>query len=128
MNVKNFLIAGIVGGIVDWLLGWLFYGILFNDNFGGEDPANMLFITLGCLTYGLFMSYVFVRWANIRTATNGLKAGAIFGIFSALQSSFFANSDKVTPDYQLMVLDIGIMIVISCAVGAVIGIINGKMK
>jgi hypothetical protein len=128
MNVKNFLVAGIVGGIVDWLLGWLFYGKLFIDNFGGKDPENMLFITLGCLTYGLFMSYVFVRWAGIKTATTGLKAGAIFGLLTGLQNNFFSNSMNTTPDYQLIALDLGIMVVMSCIVGAVIGFVNGKMK
>ncbi len=29
MKTKNFLVAGIAGGIVDFLLEWLFYGIIF---------------------------------------------------------------------------------------------------
>ena len=33
MNAKNFLVSGIVGGIVNFLLGWLFYGILFESQF-----------------------------------------------------------------------------------------------
>ncbi len=37
MNVKNFIVGGIVGGIVDFLLGWLFYGMLFKDIFP-ESP------------------------------------------------------------------------------------------
>ena len=32
MNTKTFIVAGLVGGIVDWLLGWLFYGIILSIN------------------------------------------------------------------------------------------------
>jgi hypothetical protein len=33
MNVKNFIIGGIVGGIVNFLLGWIIYGMLLKDFF-----------------------------------------------------------------------------------------------
>lgn len=127
MNVKNFIVAGIVGGIVDWLLGWLFYGMIFKDSFP-EQPSNMLFITLGCLTFGFFMSYIFTRWAQITTGATGLKAGAVIGILMGLQSNFFSWAMKPEPNYQLMALDLGIMIVMGAIVGSVVGTVNGKMK
>ncbi|WNM18021.1 hypothetical protein [Flavobacterium capsici] len=128
MNVKNFLVAGIVGGIVDYLLGWLFYGMLFHDNFGGEDPQNMPFIALGCLSFGLFMSYIYTKWAGISTLTTGATAGAVIGIFMGLVHNFFYYAMKPTPDYNLMLLDIGISVVMGAIIGAVVGMVNGKMK
>lgn len=128
MNVKNFLVGGIVGGIVDYLLGWLFYGILFMDAFGGKEPENMLFIFLGCMSFGFLISFVFTRWAHITTATTGLKGGVVMGLFAGLQSNFFSNSMNANPDYQLIALDMAIMIVMGALVGAAIGIVNGKMK
>ena len=129
MNVKNFLVTGIIGGIVDWLLGWLFYGMLFADHFGGgAHPENMLFIALGCLTYGFFISYIYSRWAHISTASTGLTAGAVIGMFYGFLSNFFSNSNNATPDYQLIALDLVIMIVMGALVGATIGLVNGKLK
>ena len=62
MKTKNFLASGLAGGIVYFLLGWLFFGILFVDLFPSqpeEDTQTMLMILLGCITYGLFIAYIF---------------------------------------------------------------------
>ncbi|MGV3696505.1 hypothetical protein [Flavobacterium sp.] len=126
--MKNFLIAGFVGGIVDWLLGWLFYGILFLDYFKDEQPTNMLFITLGCLTFGLFVSYIFTRWAHISTLATGLKGGAAIGVLMGLQSIFFNQAMKAAPDYQMMGLDLIIMVVMGALVGGTVGLVNGKLR
>ena len=128
MNVKNFLVAGIVGGIVDFLLGWLFYGILFSEAFASEGNENMVFIFLGCMTAGFFVSYIFNKWASISTPITGLKGGAIMGLFLGLHNNFFANSTNATPDYGIMGLDIIIMIVMMALVGASVAMVIGKMK
>ena len=41
MNAKNFLVSGIVGGIVNYLLGWLLYGIVFKDQFPVKEGEVM---------------------------------------------------------------------------------------
>ena len=128
MNVKNFIIGGIVGGIANFLLGWLFYGTLFADSFGGGNPENMPFIALGCMTFGFFVSFIFNQWAQISTAITGAKAGAIIGFFIGLHGNFFMNSTNPTPDYKLIALDMVIMIVMSAVVGALVGLVNGKIK
>ena len=58
MKTKNFLISGIAGGIVDFFLGWIFYGMLFKDSFPQpEESSNaMVMIFLGCITFGLFIA------------------------------------------------------------------------
>jgi hypothetical protein len=128
MNVKNFLVSGIVGGIVQFLLGWLFYAILFKNSFPTDGNENMVFIFLGCMTFGFFVSYIFTKWAGISNATTGFKAGAVIGLFMALYSNFFMNSMKSDIDYQTMGLDIVITIVMAALVGAVIALVNGKLK
>lgn len=130
MDVKKFIIGGIVGGIVDYLLGWLFWGKLFKDNFPMPEGSqmNMLFIFLGCMTFGFFISFVFNQWANISTAVGGAKGGAIFALLLGLFSNFFGHSMELEPPMNMMALDIVLMIVCGAIVGAVIGLINGKMK
>jgi hypothetical protein len=128
MNAKIFLISGIVGGIVDFLLGWLFYGILFKDTFPTEGKENMLFIFLGCMTFGLFVAYIFTKWAGITTITTGLQAGAIIGLFIGVYSNFFMNSMTETPNLQTMGIDIAITMVMSAIVGATVALVHGKMK
>lgn len=129
MNAKNVLVSGVVGGIVNFFLGWVFYAMLFKDFFpqSNEEDMDLTMIFLGCLVYGLFMAYVFVKWATISLAKTGALAGAIFGFFYALSVNLFmASSGEL--DVQVMLLDVAITIVMSAIIGAVIAVINGKLK
>ncbi|MFV8326396.1 hypothetical protein [Flavobacterium sp. ZS1P14] len=130
MNVKSFLISGIVGGIIYFLLGWLLYGILFKDAFPSNGNENYVMIFLGCLTFGLFTAYIFTKWAGISNWLTGFGAGAIIGLFTAFYVDFFANAMKLTQDIniQIMALDIAISVVMSALTGAVIALVNGKLK
>ena len=129
MKTKNFLVAGLVGGIVDFLLGWLFYGMLFKDNFPQpeESSSAMLYIFLGCITFGLFMAYIYTQWAQISTAATGAKAGAIIGLFIGLFNNFFGMAMNSDAGIQTAALSVVIGIVMAAIVGAVIGMVNGKL-
>ena len=127
MNAKSFLVSGVVGGIVDFFLGYLFYGILFKDFFSQNESMNLLFIFLGCMTNGFFISYIFTKWAGITNPITGAKAGAVIGLFTSLSMNFFMYSSKIV-NYQNLFLDVVISIVISVFIGASVAIINGKMK
>lgn len=130
MNTKTFLIAGLVGGIVDWLLGWLFYGILLADYFPqpSESTKTMVCILAGCLTFGFFISYIYNRWAQISTASTGAKAGVIIGFFMALNASLFNMALVKGVTYAMFALDVTVSIILAAIVGAVIGALNGKLS
>jgi hypothetical protein len=127
MNVKNFLVAGIVGGIVNFLLGWVFYGMLFNDIYLEGEEMNLVLTFLGCLTSGLFVAFIFTKWASITMPLTGLKAGAIIGFFTSLSMNFFMYSNKAV-NYQNIALDVVISIVMGALAGAAVAFILGKMK
>lgn len=129
MKTKNFLAAGIAGAVVNFLLGWLFYGMLFKDSFPQpeENSTTMLMIFLGCLTFGLFMAYIFIQWAQISTASTGAKAGAIISLFIALYYDFFQLAMNSEVTYQMVGLDVVLMIVMGAITGAIVAVVNGKM-
>ena len=130
MNAKNFLVSGVVGGIVNFLLGWLFYGILFESQFPVTGEMNMTMIALGSLVGGLLVAYIFAKWAQISNWKTGLQAGAVIGLFLALYYDFYYNAMKATADidWQTMGLDIVITIVMTALTGAVIAFVLDKMK
>jgi hypothetical protein len=128
MNVKNFLITGVVGGIVDFLLGWLFYGILFKDIYPPSENQNMTFIFLGCMAFGFLMAYIFSMGESISKCVPGIKTGAVIGLFLALYTDFFMNVTNTAVNYKNMGIDVGITIVMSALVGSVIAVVNGKLK
>jgi hypothetical protein len=127
MDTKNFLVSGIIGGFINFLLGWVFYGILFKDIYPEGENMNMIFTFLGCLTNGLFIAFIFTKWAGIKNPLTGIKAGAIIGFFTSLSMNFFMYSNKIA-NYESMSLDVIITIVIYAIMGATIALLNGKMK
>lgn len=129
MNAKNFVVAGIVGFIVDFLLGWLFYGVIFPDIYKStlNESEQMQFITLGCLAFGFFVSYVWVKWAGFTNWLSGLKAGAIFGFFYGLSMNMFMASGMGFV-MENFIKDMIAGIVMAALVGAAVAFTNGKMK
>ena len=130
MNTKSFILAGLAGGVVDWLLGWLFYGILFASYFPQPDTESnaMIYITFGCFTFGFFISYLFSQWAGISTFLTGLKAGAVIGLFTGLIANFFRLAEQNSEDFQLFAIDLIISIIMAAIVGGVVGLVIGKQK
>lgn len=129
MKTKNFLVSGIAGGIVDFFLGWIFYGILFKDSFPQPDESSnaMIMIFLGCITFGLFLAYIYTKWAQITTVVTGAKAGAVIGLFLGLFFNFFNLAMSTDVLIQTAALDVGISIVMTAIIGAVIAVVNGKL-
>ena len=129
MNLKNVSLSGLAGAIVNYLLGWLFYGMLFKDNFPQpeESSESLLLIFLGCLTFGLFVTYIFNHWAQIKTLSTGAKAGAIIGLFLGLYWNFFNMAMDTSITVQMFLLDMALTIVMSAITGAVIGLVLGKL-
>lgn len=127
MNLKNFFIAGIVGGIVDFLLGWVFYGMIFKDLYPQNENTNLTFIFFGCMTFGFLISYIFVRWAGITNAVTGLKAGAIIGLLMGSSMNFFMYSGMPL-NTQNMITDIAISVILGACVAAAVAVVNGKLK
>ena len=127
MNAKNFIVCGIVGGIVNFLLGWVFYGLLFKDLYPETPGTKLEFIALGCFVFGFLMSFIFTRLAGITNARVGLTAGAIIGFLNGLSMNFFMYSGMPL-NIQNMITDVAICTITGAIMGAVIALVNGKMK
>jgi hypothetical protein len=131
MNVKNFVVGGIVGGIVDFLMGWLIYGILLKDTFPkpeGAGAENMIFIFLGCMGFGFLISYVFSQGEGISTCMSGIKMALGIAFFMALCNNFFMGMYQETIDFKLMAIDVVASMALATVVGATVATVNGKMK
>lgn len=130
MNVKKFIFGGIAGGIVDFFLGWLIYGILLKDTFPIEEGAteNILFIFLGCMSFGFLISYVFAQSEGISKCIPGIKLAAGIALFMSLSTNFFMNMTNDTIDVKLLVIDVVASMVLASFVGATVAVVNGKIK
>ena len=91
MDTKNFALAGLIGGVAYFFLGWLVYGILLKDLMAIPEEFNSIqysdeefrisYMIMSCFAIGFFLAFIFQKWAGISTFKGGVKGGAIVGLF-----------------------------------------------
>ena len=138
MSIKKITIAGITGGVVHFLLGWLVYGMLLEEFFKSNmnntimrPEAEMIWwaLILSSLLYGIFYAYIFNRWANITTFSAGLSAGAVIALIVGLSMSLGAYAFSTMYGTMTgMAVDVVVAVVMGAIVGAVVGLVLGKIK
>lgn len=140
MDMKKLLVGTLVGGLVSWLLGFLIYGLLLMDYFQGEasaaaadiwrDPPEMLWLVLGSLFQGCFITYIFTKWAGISTFSGGLQAGAVIGLLLGLAFNLtwhgVADLQTLSATFVDVLLAIVTWSILGGIVGAVLGMLGGK--
>ncbi len=138
MNTKKFLIGGIVGGILYFLLGYLFYGNLltqyFKDHAGtatGVDRAMDQFqwwaLILGNLLSGFLLAYVFSR-SSVASFSSGLTVGGIIGFLMSCSYDLIMFATTNLTSKHAMLADVATFTVMSAIVGAVVGAVMGMGK
>jgi uncharacterized protein with PQ loop repeat len=136
MNIKKLAIGGIVAGILFFLLGWLIYGILLMDFMkanpgvvGGYDKAapDMLWLVIGNLLSGFLMAYIFVK-ANVNTLANGFITAAVVGLLMSASYDCMSYGLTNLMSKKMMIADVLAAAVLSGIVGAVTGLVMGKIK
>ena len=130
MNPSKFLLGTLVGGITFFILGYLIYmlalGSFFEAHHIGpsgvsKDPPDFLFLILGNLAYGALISYVFAKWAGIKTAATGAQAGAMIGLFVGMTWDFIQYAVSNIMDLTGTIVDVIVYVAISAIVGAAVG-------
>lgn len=130
MNANKILVAGVVGGIFAFLLGYVVWGILLKDALPDNVPglmrpeSEMIYwaLIVSNIIFGIFLSYIYVEWANISTWMTGARAGAILGflITASYDLSFYSMSNMFGGMGELL-MDIVANTVWSAIIGAFIG-------
>lgn len=125
MNWKNFILSSLGGGAIYWLLGGLFYGMIFKDIYPGEKDHTM--ILLGCFIFAFFIGYIYNRWANFTNWMEGLKAGAILGLLYGVAMNCFMYSGMPL-NTSNFAKDVITNIICIAGLGAAIAMINGLLS
>jgi hypothetical protein len=135
MNSKKFIIGGLVGGIVYFLLGYVFYGNLLTDFFTknagsatGVDRAMDQFewwsLALGNILGGCLLAYVFIK-SGISSVGSGLVTGAIIGLLVASAHNFIMYGVSNLTNLTGAIGDIGTFTVMSAITGAIVAWVFG---
>jgi len=137
MNIKNLLINGLVAGILFFLLGWLFYGVLFLDfmhNNAGKighvierTEMEFAFIIVGNLLQGFLLAYIFIK-ANVITLLSGMVTGAIIGFLLTSSVNCLIYGTTFFLSKKGMMADVIAFTISAALVGSVLGALGAKYK
>jgi len=135
--IKKLILATLAGSVVQFLLGWLIYGLLLADfmnsnttHFEGlmKDMNSGSFIILVFIS-GLMMSFlitfIFQRWAKFDNFLKGLTGGMFLGFFMALTYDLFSLAAMNMITVSTMIVDVIANTVVVGIVGAVIAWVLG---
>lgn len=126
MNVKKLVVGALIGGLVFFFLGYLFYGVLFPNIYPQTGQENMSFVFLGCMTFGVLLSYLFVKM-GVPDCKKGILSGTVIGFLLGLYSNFFMYS-RANVNYSNMFLDVFVMTVMGAITGFFIGFTFKRMN
>lgn len=135
--MKKFLTGTLVGGIAFFFLGYLFYGVLlagfFSEHYGAEASTMKAMeeivwwaLILGNIASGAFLSYVFLKWANISSFGSGASGGATIGFFIGLSMDLIRFATAGTFDLTASLGDVVVMTVMYGVAGGIIGAVLGR--
>jgi uncharacterized membrane protein len=135
MNTKKFLIGGLVGGIIYFLLGYAFYGNLLSDFFvknagsatgvsRSMDQFVWWSLILGSLLEGCLLSYVFIK-SNANSVGSGLVTGAAIGLLTSASYDLISYATSNLMNKTGVLGDIVTFTVMSAIAGAIVGWICG---
>ena len=87
MNPKSLAYGTVAGFVALFAAGFVLYELLLGNFYAANMDANlmkaepdMLKMSLSNVVYAFFLTFVFSKWAGIKTAKAGATAGAIIGL------------------------------------------------
>ncbi len=137
MNTNKILIAGLVGAVVAFILGYLTYGMLLSDFFRSNlgsatgvmrGDSEMMWgpLVLGHISWGMLFAIIYGRWANISTFSTGAKAGAILGFLIALTYSMINLGTTHIMNTTGAISDVIASTILSAITGGAVGWFLGR--
>jgi hypothetical protein len=139
MNTNKILLAGLVGGVVAFILGFLAYGVLlvdfFESNVGSAsgvaremDDMQWVPMILGHLSLGFLFSVIYGRWANISTFTTGAKAGAVIGFLMDFGINMINYGSTNISTLNGTIADVVVTTIMMALIGGVVAWVLGRGK
>ncbi len=114
MKTKLFLMAGLIGSVVHFLVGWLVYGVLLLKTMQAhtnqslfKKQNDMVFWSLfvGSICMGLLLTFL-LKKSRINSSKEGFKLSAIIGLLSTGYMSFSSfGTSNVYNDLQAVFMD-----------------------
>lgn len=130
------IIAGIIAGVLSFLLGWVLWGMLLMDYYASnmltyegmeKDPMNMAAMVVSQLSSGLLLAYILGNAAGTMHWKRGATMGLYIGFFmSLMMATYFLAMFNWYANNTVVVVDILINTAFTAVLGAVVGWYLGR--
>ena len=133
MNSQKFVVGGIVGGILYFLLGYVFYGLLLQSFFDSNgmavnmDNIKWWAMIVGNLASGFLLAYILSK-GNVMTAGGGAGTGFIVGLLLSLSFDLIMFGIGKGMELKGIAADVAVSAVMTAIIGAVVGWVLGMSK
>jgi hypothetical protein len=135
MDIKKWVIGGITGGVLFFLLGWVIYGMLLKSFMEGHPGAagsvfrepDFLYLAIGNLAMGFAIAYILLK-GNVSSMAGGFVTAGIVGLLIGIgfDSMMYATSTVISK--TMMAADVAASTVMTAIVGAVVAMVMGMGK
>jgi hypothetical protein len=137
MNSQKFIVGGIVGGVVYFILGWVIFGMLLKDFMTSNASSGTMradsdliwwALIVGNLCLGFLLAYVIGK-GGAASAGRGAAIGFVLGLLVSLGYDLimYATSTVMT-SLKGVAADVAATAVMSTIAGAVVGWVLGMSK
>ena len=136
MDIKKWVIGGITGGVLSFLLGWLIYGMLLKSFMEGHTGVagnimraepDFLYLAIGNLAMGFAVAYVLLK-ANVSSMAGGFITAGIFGLLISIGYDCMIYATTTVISKTAMAADVAASTVMTAVVGAVVAMVMGMGK
>jgi hypothetical protein len=135
MSTGRFLIATVAGGVTLFIAGFLLWGLaLFSWSEGHfiapagtqKETAEMLYLGIGQLLWGAFLTVAIGSWAKVAGFGAGFRIGAIAGFLMNLSVGLSQYSMVNMFDLTAVLVDPFVSLIWSGMGGGVVGLVLAK--
>jgi hypothetical protein len=136
MDSKRLIIGTIVGGIVLYVVGSLFWGMMFADFFESNvgsatgvtrDPQLIWSVVIGTLAYGMLLTLSIESQSGSASVVDGAKVGAVVGMLIWITADFILYGTSNVSNLTGTVADTALEFVRGGVCGAVIAATLAKI-
>lgn len=135
MNSK-ILIAGVLTGIISFLLGWVVWGMLLMDYYESnmiayeglqKENMNMVAMIIAQLAGGILLAYIIGNFSGTINMQRGAMIGAIVGLLWCLSiDMYYLAMMNMFANNSVIVVDLIVNAIFSAILGAFIGWYMGR--
>ncbi len=129
MNTSKLIFGTLLGFVGYFMGGFVMYTIVFKDLLASTNPGmtsvqaepNMIALAIGNLAASFLITYIFEKWAGIRTYLSGAISGFMIGALIAFSYDCMLLGTTTLMTWSGVMVDVVVYGLISAIAGALSG-------